>query len=467
MFILMRALTYAALFIGLVLVLLPGQLLQWSGVTRAAGTGLPQIAGAGMVIVGMALAVSCVLAFALVGRGTPAPFDPPRRLVASGPYRIVRNPMYWGASLALGGAAVFYQSIILAGYALLFFTVSHLFVRWYEEPTLRGLFGPEYEAYCRRVGRWWPIRPGGPGGHPPVDGAGPGAARLDRDSREQHLSPRAARETQRDLITDHHDVSDTWDRGDPYEEYVGRWSRRVAPPFLSWLNVPAGRRWLDVGCGTGALCAAIVDHCAPSSAVGVEPSDGLLAVARRHLAGRVALHRGSATEIPLDASSVDVVVSGLVLNFVSEPRAALAEMARVTRRDGTIGAYVWDYSGKMELMRLFWDAAVDLDPDAARLDEANRFPLCRPEALTELFTHAGFAGVEVTAIDVPTPFASFEDYWRPFLGGQGPAPAYVMSLDEDSRARLRDHLRDRVPVGADGSISLTARAWAARAIRGK
>jgi SAM-dependent methyltransferase len=262
---------------------------------------------------------------------------------------------------------------------------------------------------------------------------------------------------------DHGRVSDTWERGDPYEEYVGRWSRRVAPRFLSWLGIPAGRRWLDVGCGTGALCAAIADRCSPSSVAGVEPSEGFLRAAGERLAGRAALHRGSATAIPLEDASVDVVVSGLVLNFVPDQRAALAEMARVTDGGGAIGAYVWDYSGRMELMRLFWDAAVELDPDAARMDEGVRFPLCRPEALAALFSGAGLAGVEVTAIDIPTPFPSFEEYWRPFLGGQGPAPAYAMSLDETARARLRDRIRERLPVEADGSIWLTARAWAARA----
>jgi len=262
---------------------------------------------------------------------------------------------------------------------------------------------------------------------------------------------------------DQRHVSDAWERGDPYERYVGRWSRRVAPVFLSWLSVPAGRSWLDVGCGTGALCAAIVDRCSPSAVAGVEPSEGFLETARNHLGGRVVLHRGSATAIPHDDASVDVVVSGLVLNFVPDQRGALAEMARVTGNGGTIGAYVWDYAGKMELMRFFWDAAVELDPDAAKMDEGIRFPQCRPQALAELFAGAGLQGVEVRAIDIATAFASFEDYWQPFLGGQGPAPAYAMSLDEGARARLRDRIRERMPVQANGSIALTARAWATRA----
>lgn len=258
-------------------------------------------------------------------------------------------------------------------------------------------------------------------------------------------------------------VSDTWERGDPYERYVGRWSRRVAPPFLSWMGGPSGRRWLDVGCGTGALCAAILDCCSPSWVAGVEPSEGFLDRARNHLAGRAMLCRGNATQIPLENDSVDAVVSGLVLNFVADQRAALAEMARVTRNGGTIGAYVWDYAGKMELMRFFWDVAIQLDPGATNLDEGVRFPVCHPDALTALFRSAGLTEIAVTAIDVPTPFASFDDYWQPFLGGQGPAPAYAMSLDEQARARLRDCLRERVPALADGSISLTARAWAVRA----
>ncbi len=261
----------------------------------------------------------------------------------------------------------------------------------------------------------------------------------------------------------HKHVSDTWEHGDPYEQYVGRWSRQVAPAFLSWLSVPAGRKWLDVGCGTGALCAAIVDRCSPSAVAGVEPSEGFLKMAKENLGGRAALYQGSATAIPLDDASVDVVVSGLVLNFVQDQRAALMEMSRVTGKGGTVAAYVWDYAGRMELMRFFWDAAVELDAGAAKLDEGVRFPQCRPDALEKLFASAELREVEVKPIDIPTPFANFDDYWQPFLGGQGPAPAYAMSLDEMARARLRDRIRERVPTAANGSISLTARAWAARA----
>jgi SAM-dependent methyltransferase len=262
-------------------------------------------------------------------------------------------------------------------------------------------------------------------------------------------------------------VSDTWERGDPYEQYVGRWSRRVAPRFLAWLAIPRGQRWLDVGCGTGALSAAILDHGSPEALIGVEPSEGFLATAKAQLGSRAAFHLGSANDIPLDDATVDVTCSGLVLNFVPDPGAGLAEMSRVTRPGGTLAVYVWDYAGKMELIRVFWDAACELDPGAAKLDEGGRFPLCRPEALTGLFENAGLRAVATTAIDVPTPFASFDDYWQPFLGGQGPAPAYAMALDEQARERLRSRVRERVPVQADGSIALIARAWAVRGTTAK
>jgi SAM-dependent methyltransferase len=206
-----------------------------------------------------------------------------------------------------------------------------------------------------------------------------------------------------------------------------------------------------------------VDRCSPSSVAGVEPSEGFLTTAKENLAGRAALHQGSATAIPLDDASVDVAVSGLVLNFVPDPPAALLEMARVTSKGGTIAAYVWDYAARMELIRFFWDAAVELDPEAAKLDEGARFPLCRPEALERLFAGAELQEVDVKPIDIPTSFSDFDDYWRPFLGGQGPAPAYAMSLGETARARLRDRIRERLPTEANGSIPLTARAWAARA----
>jgi len=158
MFVLIRAVTYAALFIGFVLVYLPGRFLSWSGIVAPATTGAPQIAGMIMVTIGTVIALWCVFAFVFVGKGTPAPFDPPRKLVVRGPYRFVRNPMYIGAGMTLAGAALYYQSLSILIYACLFFLITHLFVVLYEEPTLRQTFGSDYEAYCGRISRWLPRR---------------------------------------------------------------------------------------------------------------------------------------------------------------------------------------------------------------------------------------------------------------------------------------------------------------------
>ncbi|WP_280155313.1 class I SAM-dependent methyltransferase [Piscinibacter sp. XHJ-5] len=259
--------------------------------------------------------------------------------------------------------------------------------------------------------------------------------------------------------------NDKWQLGDAYERYMGRWSREVAPRFLHWMEVPADRRWLDVGCGTGALCAEIVARCAPRSVVGIDPSEGFLATARQLLPAEVVLHRASAGQLPLDDSSVDATVSALMLNFVPDAGAALREMVRVTATGGSVGAYVWDYARKMDLIRLYWDVAAQFDAQARAQDQGERFPLCQPDALASAFADAGLRQVEVSAIEIPMRFADFDDYWRPFLAGQGPAPAHAMQLEEPVREQLRERLRERMPVLPDGSILLQARALTARGRR--
>jgi SAM-dependent methyltransferase len=258
-------------------------------------------------------------------------------------------------------------------------------------------------------------------------------------------------------------VKDRWSSGDLYEPYVGRWSRLVAREFLAWLAAPAGLKWLDVGCGTGALTEAVAERCAPKHLVGIDPSDGFLDFARQRLShAGVQLQQADARNLPFAAAAFDRVVSGLVLNFVPDQRRAAAEMARVARSSGDVALYVWDYAGKMELMRQFWDAAVALNPGAHELDEGQRFPICGPEPLRRLFEEAGLAQVETHAIDVPTVFRDFDDYWTPFLGGQAPAPGYCMSLGDEARVALRERLRASLPMQPDGSIHLIARAWAIR-----
>ena len=223
--------------------------------------------------------------------------------------------------------------------------------------------------------------------------------------------------------------TDSWASGESYEHYMGRWSRLVAAEFIVWLGAPPQQHWLDVGCGTGALIRTILERTSPATVHGIDPSPSHIGYARNSFRDdRVSFDVGTVESAQHRSNSNDVVVSGLVLNFMPDPLRAVAHMKRVTRKGGTIAAYVWDYAGKMELMRYFWNAAAALDQSAIALDEGERFPLCQPEPLKELFTATGLEGVDVRPIDIPTRFNDFEDYWTPFLGGQGPAPGYTLSL---------------------------------------
>lgn len=259
-------------------------------------------------------------------------------------------------------------------------------------------------------------------------------------------------------------VADSWANGRSYEAYVGRWSRIVAREFLPWLSVPSERRWLDVGCGTGALTDSILRSSVPGSVTGVDTSKGYIAFARQQIQDtRAEFREGSAEHLELPDESYDAAVSGLAINFMPHPDRAVAEMRRVVMPRGVVGAYVWDYAGAMEFMRYFWDAAIALDPGAESLDEGRRFPLCAPDPLKQLFMTAGLNNAETHAIDVTTVFQNFEDYWSPFLGGQGPAPGYAVSLSAERRNDLREALLEQLPIAEDGSIHLIARAWAVKA----
>ncbi|MGB9377229.1 MAG: class I SAM-dependent methyltransferase [Mycobacteriales bacterium] len=259
--------------------------------------------------------------------------------------------------------------------------------------------------------------------------------------------------------------ADVWASGEEYEPFIGRWSRPVARDFVDWLDLPAGRRWLDAGCGTGALSEAVVLGASPSQVRGVDPSPEFAEYAQRRLGGdSVSFAVGDAQRLDAADGSFDAVVSGLVLNFVPDWLGALHEMRRVVGPGGAVAAYVWDYPGEMWLLKHFWDAAAELDPAAAQLHEGRRFDFCEPAELERRFSAAGLTGVTGRGLVVPTVFAGFEDYWTPFLGGQGPAPSYAQSLEPTRLDELRAHVASRLPVSADGSIALTARAWAVRGV---
>lgn len=259
-------------------------------------------------------------------------------------------------------------------------------------------------------------------------------------------------------------MKDEWNQGDPYEYFMGRWSTLMAPVFLNWLHIPSQSSCLEVGCGTGALSKVIYEYSKPKEFCGIDPSKGFIAVAKERLNNKGTFLVGDVSNLPFKNNSYDFVVSGLALNFFPNLDLALSEMKRVSKSNGTIAAYVWDYSVKMEMLRYFWDVVNAIDPDSGHLDEGVRFPICNRSQLEKAFQIAGLKDIEVEELDIITKFRNFEDYWKPFLGGQGPAPSYLASLSDDLKARIKNNIFNNLPKEQDGTISLIGRAIAIKGI---
>lgn len=243
-----------------------------------------------------------------------------------------------------------------------------------------------------------------------------------------------------------------------YERFMGRWSARLAPRLLGALGMPEPGRVLDVGSGTGNLARAVAGRWPGCAVVGVDPSAAFVEAARERcadLAPRVRFEVGQAGDLPLDDDEVDAALALLVLNFVPDADRAVEQMRRVTRPGGVLAAAVWDYGGGMRMLRVLWDAAARLDPTVVGQDEAT-MPLGRPGGLAELWQRAGLADVVGGGLEVSTTFADLDDYWQPFLRGQGPAGAYVAGLPDAARAALRDEVAATL---GPGPFDLTATAW--------
>jgi SAM-dependent methyltransferase len=247
---------------------------------------------------------------------------------------------------------------------------------------------------------------------------------------------------------------------DGYERFMGRWSRRLAPLFVTFAGVTEGDRVLDVGSGTGALAvtAAAIESV---QVTGIERSPAYVRYAGDNAeADGVRFEIGDAMSLPFSDDAFDRTLSMLVLNFVPDPAAALRQMIRVTRPGGVVAAAVWDYGDGMQMLRTFWGYAVALDPDAAPRDERH-MPLCIRGALADLWRTHGLRDIDEQPLTIDMAFASFDDYWQPFLCGQGPAGVYVSSLSASARDALEATLRER--LGVDG-LALRARAWAVRGV---
>ena len=243
-----------------------------------------------------------------------------------------------------------------------------------------------------------------------------------------------------------------------YERFMGRWSVQLAPHFLDEVGMPEPRRVLDLGCGTGNLTRAVAERWPQCEVVGVDPSAPFVEAARERSTSfgrRVRFELGDADDLSLGADSVDAALALLVLTFVPDADRAVAQLRRVTRPGGVLAAAVWDYGERMQMLRTLWDAAARLDPTVVGQDEAT-MPLGRPGGLMDLWQRAGLEDVDGSRVTVSTDFEDFDDYWEPFLQGQGPAGVYVSGLPEAHRKALRDEVASTV---GPGPFELSATAW--------
>ena len=254
-------------------------------------------------------------------------------------------------------------------------------------------------------------------------------------------------------------------QSDAYERFMGRWSRRLAPLLVRFAAVAERDSVLEVGSGTGALASAILEGAPSARMTGVDPSSAYVRYAQAHTPGdRVRFMAGDAQALQLPNVTFDKTLSLLVMNFIPDHVKALREMIRVTRSGGIVAAAVWDYGEGMEMLRVFWDEAAALDSAVAARDERH-MPLCRRGELAALWRSQRLQQVEEQPIVIELSFASFGDYWSPFLGGQGPAGAYAASLPETARVALESRLRKRVLGGRqEGAFTLPARAWAVKGV---
>jgi len=251
-----------------------------------------------------------------------------------------------------------------------------------------------------------------------------------------------------------------------YERFMGRWSRLLAPKFLAFAGIGDATSVLDVGCGTGALSLEVAARNRKALVMGVDLSKEYVAYANQQDHDqRARFEAGDAQHLLYPDGSFDAALSMLVLNFIPQPQQAVTEMRRVTKPKGRVAAAVWDYGDGMQMLRTFWNAAVSLDPGVEKVDEKH-MPLCRSGELRDLFTRAGLDHVNEKAVEIELRFQSFDDYWEPFMLGQGPAGAYMKTLNAEKAGALRDRVRRRIETEFGGpSFRLGARAWAVRGDR--
>jgi SAM-dependent methyltransferase len=243
---------------------------------------------------------------------------------------------------------------------------------------------------------------------------------------------------------------------DAYDRFIGRYGPALANAMLEAAGISAGMRVLDVGCGPGPLAAEAARIVGPGNVAAVDPSQPFADACRERVQG-ADVRVGPAESLPFGDDAFDAALAQLVVNFMSDAPRGVAEMARVTRPGGSVTACVWDYAGEMRLLRAFWDAAADLDPEGGALDESS-MPYSQPEHLEALWSEAGLADVEASALVVEASYDDFADLWTPFLAGIGPAGAYCVSLAPEQQAAVRERMHSLLG-SPPGPFTLAARAW--------
>ncbi len=260
------------------------------------------------------------------------------------------------------------------------------------------------------------------------------------------------------------DLSVRYVDGEVYEKFMGQWSRACGRKLVEWLGIPAGLKWLDVGCGTGAFTSVILEACAPKSIVGIDAMETQLVGAKSRVTDeRVDFRVGDAQALPFDDDAFDAAASALVLNFVPDHKKMVTEMKRVVRPSGTVAVYVWDFAGGGEIAQHIGAAIAARDPKAAdhcanvRHDERTRL-----EALSQLFKEAGLDNAGTLPIEIGVEFGDFDFYWSSNIGFASPVAIYANGLSSDDREQFMGEVKERLPIAADGSIRYTARASAVR-----
>jgi len=250
-------------------------------------------------------------------------------------------------------------------------------------------------------------------------------------------------------------------QAEAYERFMGRWSQMLAERFLAFVDLAGAARVLDVGSGTGSLARAIVGSSPLVEVVGIDPSPAFVDYARARISQRAHFEVGDAQQLPFDDSSFDACYALLVLNFIPDQRAALAEMCRVVRPGGTIAAAVWDHAQGMNMLRIFWEVADAVDKDKHLIEEPH--PLLDRDGLSALWEEAALGEIVSAPLDFDMRFLSFADYWEPFGFTQGPAGAYLRSVSARVRDEIERELRSKLLAGKpDSPFTLSARAWAIR-----